>query len=173
MKMYRLAVVAVMLLAANACRSGIEQTESSDTVPILAAYQDQQCHSDVADIKLIQNELSLANWWQPLANQQFPVKPLPQELGAIDFDKTILIIVLMGSRPTAGYSIELYDDQAPVQVTALTIPAIWKEPTHDAMVAQIMTSPCVVISMPAKHYETVAVRDQQGNTLLEAHFPPE
>jgi|GEM_PF-1386701 hypothetical protein len=173
MKKHQLAVVSMMLLAANACRSGLEQTESSDTVSLRAAYHDQQCHSDVAGIKLIQNEISLANWWQPLANRQFPVKPLPQELGAIDFDKTTLIIVLMGSRPTAGYGIELYDDQAPVQVTALTIPATWKEPARDAMVAQIMTSPCVVISVPAKHYESVAVRDQQGNTLVETRIPPE
>ncbi len=142
-------------------------------MPVRLVYHHQQCLSDTSQIESIHDVTALTRWWQPFARQQLPAKPLPPDLAAIDFDQLTVFIVSMGSQPTSGYSIELHADQASAQVTALTIPATWKEPAPDMMVAQVMTSPCIVITVPAKHYETVAVRDQQGNTLLEAHFPPE
>jgi len=163
-------IVAVILIAANACRPGIEQAHSSDTVPIHVAWRNHQCRSDAASIESIQDADALANWWQPLASRQLPAKPLPESLGTIDFNESTLFVVLMGRQPTAGYDIELYDDRAPVQRASLTIPANWKKPSPDMMVAQVMTSPCIVITVPAQWYDIVSVQDQHGNSLLEAHF---
>ena len=173
MNKHRLVIITMLVIAVNACQSNTEPTESSDTIPIRAAWHEHQCLSDTARIEPIRNAAVLARWWQPFSRQQFPAKPLPPSLTTIDFDQSMVFIVFMGSRPTAGYDIELHDDQALVQGAALTIPATWKEPARDAMVAQILTSPCVLITVPAKGYETVTIRDQQGNSLLEAHFPPE
>lgn len=163
----------MILIAAGACQSGIEPIGATESVPVRLIYQNQQCQSDISRIESIQDVAALTRWWQPFARQQLPAKPLPPELAAIDFDQLTAFIVSMGSQPTAGYGIELHADQAPVQGATLTIPATWKEPAPDMMVAQIMSSPCVVITVPVKRYETVAVRDQQGDTLVETQLPPE
>jgi len=170
MNINKFTIVAVILIAANACRPGIEQAHSSDTVPIHTAWRNHQCISDAANIELIQDAEALVNWWQPLASRQLPAKPLPQSLDDIDFNEWTVFVVLMGRQPTAGYDIELYDDRATVQRASLTIPANWKKPSPDMMVAQVMTSPCIVITVPAERYDIVTVQNQRGNTLLETHF---
>ena len=142
-------------------------------MPVRLVYHHQQCLSDTSQIELIQDAAALTRWWQPFTRQQLPAKPLPPDLAAIDFDQLTVFIVSMGSQPNAGYSIELHDDQASVQGADLTIPATWKEPAPDMMVAQIMTRPCAVITVPVKRYETVKARDQQGNTLAETPISPE
>ena len=142
-------------------------------MPVQLVYRHQQCLSDTPQIESIQDATALTRWWQPFTRQQLPAKPLPPDLAAIDFDQLTIFIVSMGAQPTAGYSIELHEDQAPLHGATLTIPATWKAPAPDMMVAQIMTSPCIVISLPAKRYETVMVRDQQGNTLIETRLPSE
>jgi len=165
---HNIAVVAVLLLAVGACQSGINSAASSETVPIRAVYHDSQCLNESAQITPIRDAIELAAWWQPLAKQQFPAKPLPQSLATINFDQSTAFVLFMGSRPTAGYDIELLDDRAIVREASLTIPASWQEPSSDTMVAQIMTSPCVVITLPDARYETVTVRNRQGKTLLTA-----
>ena len=159
-----------MLMAVSACQSGIETAAVSESVPIRIIYRDSQCLNDAAKITPIRDAATLANWWQPLAKQQFPAKPLPQKLTAIDFSQSAVFIVFMGSRPTAGYGIELHDDSAHALNDSLTIPAFWKEPAAGMMVAQVMTSPCVVITVQGGSYESVAVRDRHGDLLLETHF---
>jgi hypothetical protein len=88
----------------------------------------------------------------------------------IDFERSAVFVLSMGSQPTAGYGIELHSERATVQRESLTIPAGWQEPPADTMVVQVVTSPCIVFTVPAKQYQTVIVRDRQGNTLVEARF---
>ncbi len=163
-------ILALMLIAVGACRPGIEPSRSVATVPIRIVHRDSHCLGATAKIELIRNPAALEQWWQPLARQQFPAKPLPQSLASIEFDRLAAIVVFLGSRPTAGYEIELYADQAMVQPASLTIPVQFRQPSPDAMVAQVMTSPCVVMTVPDGQYKTVTVRNRQGQTLLENHF---
>ncbi len=163
-------IAATLLLTAGACQSGVEPTGTLTTVPIQVAYRDSQCMKERAIIEPIHNTTVLTDWWQTLARQQIPAKPLPQSLGAIDFDRSAVFVLSMGSQPTAGYGIDLHSDRATVQRESLTIPAGWQEPPADTMVVQVVTSPCIVFTVPAKQYQTVIVRDRQGNTLVEARF---
>ncbi len=166
MNQYPLAAFAVILFTVSACQSGIEPTAASTWVPVQLAYRASQCHSDSARIAWIQDTNALTDWWQPFAKQQFPAKSLPQSLGAIDFDLSAVFILFMGSQPTAGYDIELRDDRARVAQTELTIFVTWRQPSADAILAQVMTSPCIVIAVPTGPYETVTVQDQQGKMRL-------
>jgi len=166
----KLTIVTSLIMAATACQSDIEPAGIAVTRPITVAYQDRLCRIDEAGIKRLANATALADWWRPLATQEFPAKPLPQSLAAIDFDMVAVFVVFMGPQPTAGYDIELHDHQASVQRGSLTIPAFWRKPAADKMVPQIKTNPCVVVTVPADRYETVTVRNQQGLALLEARF---
>ena len=170
MNRHRLVLVAIVLIGLVACRPDTEQPESSGTVPIRTVWHGIQCRSDEAKIEAITNDAELAKWWLPRAGMQYPAKPLPPKLGAIDFDESVVFAVFMGSRPTAGYDIKLHDERAPIQRTSLTIPATWQVPPGDRMLAQVTTSPCIVVAVPAQRYERVTVRDENGGTLLTAVF---
>ncbi len=172
MKNGKLAMVTLMFMAAGACQSGMEPepTGAIATVPVLLAYRDSRCRTDAAGIKRLEDAAALADWWRPLATGEYPAKPLPQSLGAIDFDTTAVFVVSMGPQSTAGYDIELHDHQASVQRGSLTIPAFWREPAPESMVPQVTTNPCVVITVPASRYETVTVRNQKGSSLLQVRF---
>ncbi len=164
------AIATTLLLTVGACQSGVEPTSTLTTVPIQIAYRDSQCMKERAIIEPIHNITVLMDWWQPLARQQIPAKQLPQSLRAINFERSAVFVLSMGSQPTAGYGIELHSDRATVQRESLTIPAGWQEPPADTMVAQVVTSPCIVFTVPANRYQTVMVRDRQGNTLVETRF---
>lgn len=166
----KLAMITLMWITVSACQSGIEPAGTAATVPIRLAYQDYRCRIDEAGIKRLANAAALADWWRPLATQEFPAKPLPQTLAAINFDASAVFVVFMGPQPTAGYAVELHNHQAPVQHESLTILAFWKKPAPGMMVPQVTTNPCAVITVPRGRYATVTVRDQQGVLLLEADF---
>lgn len=166
----RLASVTLLLIGAAACRSGVEQPESVDTVPIRAVWRGIQCVSDDAKIERIEDLAALTEWWRPLARLQFPTKPLPENISEIDFDESVAFVIFMGSRPTAGYNIELHDERATLQRASLTIPANWQKPSGGKSVAQITTSPCIVVVVPSQRYVRATVRDENGDTLLEAVF---
>jgi hypothetical protein len=63
-----------------------------------------------------------------------------------DFDQNMIVGVCLGSRPTAGYSVEI------VSVTRESdgLVARYREtrPARDAMLAQVITSPCHFVAVP-------------------------
>jgi hypothetical protein len=165
----RSGITAVFLLAISACQSGAGET-GADTVPILAVYSDSQCLKRELGIEVIRDADALAAWWAPLSRMQLPQRQLPQELATIDFVTSAVFVVSMGSRPTPDYAVELYSDRAPVQGSSLTLPVDFLQPTPGAALAQVVTSPCAVFTVPVNHYETIAVRDSQGNNMLESQL---
>jgi len=162
--------VIMMLIAATGCHPGIEPIHAEKTIPVRIIYSNQQCASDKTRILPVRDTGALQQWWQLFAKRQLPAMSLPPALGNIDFDRTSLFVVYMGSQPTAGYGIELYAEQAIVRGHALTIPVTWTAPAREAIVALVLTSPCAVISVPGSAYETVTARDRQGKTLSEVRI---
>ena len=170
MNFLRFTLVVMMLIIAGACRSGIKEFGPSNEIQIQAVYQDQQCPDYLPGIKPIRDTEALADWWQPIASRQYPAKTLPQLLGAIDFEQSAVFSISMGQQPSSGYGIELNKNLTTVQEGSLSIPVNWQKPSPNIMVAQIITNPCIIITVPAGDYRTVTVRDQHGYIVLEAHF---
>ena len=162
----RSGITAVFLLAISACQSGVGETGDM-AVPVFAVYSDSQCLQREPGIDVIRDADALTAWWAPLSRLQLPQRQLPQELATIDFVTSVVFVVSMGSQPTPGYALELYSDRAPVQGSSLALPVDFLEPNVSAMLAQVVTSPCAVFTVAVNHYEIIAVRDSQGNTLLE------
>ena len=65
---------------------------------------------------------------------------------AIDFSKEIVVAVFMGSRPTAGFSVEIVR----VREEGATLVVSYKEtrPAPDSVAAQILTSPFHIVAVP-------------------------
>ncbi|UCD69074.1 MAG: protease complex subunit PrcB family protein, partial [Betaproteobacteria bacterium] len=81
----------------------------------------------------------------------------------VDFARQGVIAVYMGRRPTAGYGLGLASRNAEVEERGvLTLVVSWIEPLADAVLAQVITSPCLLVSVPKGDYVTIQVVDGDG-----------
>jgi hypothetical protein len=82
----------------------------------------------------------------------------------VDFGTHGVLIVRMGGRPTAGYALELASEQVVSDDGTGAVRVNWTEPPEDAMVAQVLTSPCLLVSVRKDEFRSVKVVDQAGRT---------
>ena len=80
--------------------------------------------------------------WSALWQQHAGGKPLPK----VDFTKRTVLAVFLGSRPSAGFSAEI----TATRQEGKTLIVEWRElrPGRDSMVAQVITSPALLVSIP-------------------------
>jgi len=66
--------------------------------------------------------------------------------GDIDPAREALVLVALGTRPTPGYGISLQAAEAPAHGT-LRLPLQYRRPSPDAILPQMLTTPCAVIAV--------------------------
>jgi PrcB C-terminal len=92
-----------------------------------------------------------ADEWSRLWGAHAADKPAP----AVDFTKEMVVGVFTGSRPTAGYSVQIVGTRE--QPEGLVVDYREGSPAPDMMTAQVITSP----------YHLVAVRKYAGEVKFE------
>jgi hypothetical protein len=90
--------------------------------------------------------------------------PDPAALAAGD-GETILWVDL-GERPTAGHSVGLRGDRATVSGDTLVLAVDYAQPAPDAIVAEVLTRPCLVVRVDDAAMRSVRLV-ADGDTLLE------
>lgn len=84
--------------------------------------------------------------------------PIP----AIYYEHEGVLLIRMGRKPTGGYAIELASKSVNVRDGTATVSVRWIEPPEDAILVQIITSPCMMIKLPRDNYSRIRVVDQNG-----------
>lgn len=82
----------------------------------------------------------------------------------------VLIAVSRGEQPSAGYSLSLRQGQ--MKDDTLQINVEWKAPSADAMTAQVITHPCLVVGLPdpaPAHVEVVTTAGEVIGSLSLPH----
>lgn len=87
------------------------------------------------------------------------------EAPAIDFARETVAAVWMGKKGTAGYRIELGSNIAAVKDQSAFVQVNFMAPDAKAVLAQIMTSPCLLIKLPKGAYHTLDVVSQNGDLI--------
>jgi hypothetical protein len=97
------------------------------------------------------------------------------EMGTPDFRKEGVLALFMGQRPTAGYGLALHDPTVAIANRVATVVVRVEEPQPGAMVAQVLTSPCLLIRMPRQGIQQIRVVDPSGAQIATANVgvPPE
>jgi len=83
-----------------------------------------------------------ADEWAALWKENGAQAPLP----AVDFSREIVLGVFAGTRPTAGYGIEIV--RAVGTTETLVIEYIETAPSRGAITAQVLTSPYHLVAIP-------------------------
>ena len=101
---------------------------------------DRGTHSDIDAARQV--VVRTAADWGALWKQHAADRPMP----AVDFAKEAVAAVFLGTRPTGGFGIELVG--AGEKAGAFVLQYRETKPGADAIAAQIITSPFLLVAMP-------------------------
>jgi hypothetical protein len=91
----------------------------------------------------------------------------PPPAPAVDFSREAVLLIAMGQRPSAGYGLNLAGE-ATLRDGVLTVPVDWREPPPGYLRAQVVTSPCLLLKVPAVDLIShLRVMDREGRIRLE------
>jgi hypothetical protein len=82
-------------------------------------------------------------------------------LRAIDFGQEHIVLVSLGRKPTGGYSVTLAGANREGNRLELSVRTL--KPAPGAMVTQVLTTPCAVIAVVPGGWDTVHIRQVEGN----------
>lgn len=71
-----------------------------------------------------------------------------------------VIVVEMGRRPTAGYRLAVRQHASRIEDETLVLALYWLPPDPDAVNAQVVTAPCMVLRAPEGDYDRIVAQDQ-------------
>ena len=81
----------------------------------------------------------------------------------------LLVAISRGQQPTSGYALSL--DSASAEGTTALIRVRWDSPSADALLAQMITHPCLVVGLPSASFSKVRVVDQDDDELGRLTVP--
>lgn len=90
-----------------------------------------------------------------------------KQLRETDFSREYLVLVGMGQKPTAGYSITLAESA--IRDGQLELKVDVREPGQGEMLAQVMTTPCAVVAVTPEGWTTLQVAGDDYPTTSRNH----
>ena len=82
-----------------------------------------------------------------------PVVQIPE----IDFSRWHVLYISSGQQPTAGYLLRLAEPAFETGHSEARLNVILEHPPADAMVAAVLTHPCILVKIPANSYSAVEI----------------
>ncbi len=161
-------VLFFLIFSISACDTSVLNSESE---PIYAdvIFQSMQCRASTSEptFEVVNSKQQLDLLLQEFNRQILGGKPKPY---LIDLKSMNVLVLEMGYRSTAGYSLSLSEAKIRVKNKEAIVTALWDEPPEDSMQAQVITSPCVIFALPKGDYSKVTVdilnKDSQYSVLL-------
>lgn len=93
-----------------------------------------------------------------------PTRNLPLDsLKAVDFEREHLLLVSLGQKTTGGYGITL--EESVIRDGVLEVRVSVRQPAADAMVTQVLTTPCAVMAVTPANWKRLTVSGAGMETL--------
>lgn len=127
--MKRAGLLVWMMLMLSACRT--------EGVGLTLAYQSSQCGNLAPGVTLLRNQAEL----------DAVFKASGAAMPAIDFASQMAVLVAMGTKPNSAYGLELKATAGQVVDDVLIVPVEQRGPQEGMMYAQVMTSPCLILTL--------------------------
>jgi hypothetical protein len=133
----------------------------SQPVTVQALYRHAQCGADYPESRAI--ILRDADAFKAaVENLRRARGSAGIKMPAVDFSRQAVLLVQMGQRPTAGYGLWPEQPVARLRGDVLEVVLDWQSPPPGAILAQVVTSPCMLIAIPLAGYKTIRVLDAAG-----------
>jgi len=150
-----LALMAALILAA--CTTQLSET--ADGAPLARQITaSDQCGIGSEGLAYVSDEDDLARLGE-WSMQNLSMKPIR----ALDFDREHILVIGLGQKPTGGYGLTLANSR--IVGDTLKITVILRRPPADAMVTQVLTTPCAVMAVTPRHWDKIEVTGNGLETL--------
>ncbi len=164
-------VLGVLALLASACQSWAERGPQQGGKPAAEViYTSQHCgRSQTApSATWIDTARELETRLRQIRTGMLGGKPI--DLPVLDFQHEIALLVEMGQRPTLGYRLEIAGaDELRIAQDPARLTLDWLHPPADALVAQAISSPCLLIRLERGNYTSIQILDRQGVVKTSTH----
>ena len=153
--MKRRGTVILMSLLLSACAA--DGPPPGGRVSVEAIHAGSFCGARSAGAVWLDDTRALAGWPDGAAGT------VPEAAAAaVPFQRRGVVAVSMGRQPTGGYALRLGATEAVISDGVLTLPVDWVEPPADGVATQVLTRPCLLVSVPRGDYHRVLVVDGKG-----------
>ncbi len=164
-------VLGLLVLLTTACQSWAERgAHQGGKLAAEAIYASQHCGRSQTTPK--------ATWIDDAGQLEASIRQIradmlggkPVDLPALDFQHEIILLVEMGQRPTLGYWLELTGtDNLRISQDQAQLTLDWSHPPADALVAQTISSPCLLLKLERGSYASIQVLDGHGAIKTSTH----
>lgn len=89
-----------------------------------------------------------------------------QQLRQVDLEQEHLLFVTLGEKPTGGYSVSLASASLENTKNTLRLSMAVRSPAPGTMVTQAITSPCVVVAVPAANWSEIRVSGVRDEDIV-------
>jgi hypothetical protein len=170
MPYFKIAVLLCILLFPNGCVGTDSHSKEKPTLKVRLLYQGNQCTT---------NRLNPHAVWIEDLDQfkktygrltKHTIGAQQDHLSQVDFSREGILVVSMGQKPTGGYGLELNREFAVISDDTAVLRVSWIDPPKDAILSQIITSPCLAIILPKGPYSQIQLLDQDAHLRLQLHI---
>jgi hypothetical protein len=156
----------ILSLLLAGCQQGVDiPGPGQDRMTVTSLYAGQQCgyHRQQPRVTWLDDRQQLA---AVIKRIQGDTLARADTLPDADFDHEIVLLVEMGEKPTAGYRIEI-GEPGSVTVNDATMRLVldWLEPAAGDMLAQVVSSPCLLLKVARGAYQSVQILDRRGKVM--------
>ena len=150
----------LLIAAAAGCAGTAENPRANPSVMAEVLYQGNACSRHMAGAVWIDNLKDYESFLGKIGKETLGARS--ENAARVDFQKSGVLLIHMGQKPTTGYEMTL--GEAPVSVSrgVALVSVNWVQPPADALLPQMITRPCILIRLPRAGYTDIRITDQSG-----------
>ena len=167
MQYFKIVLLFFILLFPNGCVGSAGQSKEKPTLKVRLLYKGDQCKTSRLNPHAIwigdpdQFKKTYARLTSHTIGAQQDLSP------RVDFFREGILVVTMGQKPTGGYGLDLNREIAVISDDTAVLRVSWIDPPKDAILSQIITSPCLAIILPKGPYSQIHLLDQDAHLRLQ------
>ena len=160
MQYCKIAALILIMLLPNGCVGTTIHSEEKSALKVRLLWQGSQCG--------IKRPTPHATWIEdPDLFKKTDAGAEQELLSRVDFSREGILVISMGQKPTGGYGLALNREIAVISDGAAVLSVSWIEPSEDAILPQVITSPCLAVILPKGSYTRIHLLDQNGHLRLQ------
>lgn len=132
---------------------------TTQTTDFTVIYEHKQCaYADpgIIDLNTDKQQIQAVNKLLPFNDEADKIRL--KELLHTQQVKDRVFLVSQGSKPTPGYGFEIFDNKALLNGSTLRLPVRFTRPEQGKMMAQVITSPCLIFGVDkSTHFKRIEV----------------
>jgi hypothetical protein len=167
MKGFRRACLAAGILWLSGCGFQTPAALDAKTLPLRVLYRNTHCGApcDQPTGAWIAGPRAYQRLYRGL--RQPHVGGAERHPPPVNFSREAVLWICMGRKPTGGYGLAPAENELTVSAGTATLRLDWSTPAPGAVLAQVVTRPCLVLAVPKGEYSRVRVLDRTGRLRLE------